>query len=206
MVYFVNMGLIGIKFRAYPSSEQKQTLSQWIGCARFIYNAKCDEDKYFRTLLKKSLSLTGEQVPVDQSYSQFKTEQTGWLDDCPSQILRNSAVNWYHAYQRFFQGLGGRPQHKAKGKKDSIYLTSELFSFDEPYVELPKTKCQYVPPLIVLLLDLGRSLHTFFRGHRDHRRREMLVQECRREISMCEIVPNYRSPVSGTDPNQENAC
>lgn len=106
------MALTGIKFRAYPTSEQKRRLSQWMGCARFIYNAKCDDDKYYRTFLAHSLGLTGEQVPVDQSYSQYKSEITPWLKDCPSPILRNSAVIWYQAYQKYFQGLAGRPKRK----------------------------------------------------------------------------------------------
>ena len=124
------MSLCGVKFAAHPTEEQKLVLSQWMGCARFIYNAKCDEDQYYRTFLKQSLSLTGEKTPVDQTYSQFKSELTPWLADCPSQILRNSAVNWYEAYQRFFQGLGGRPTKKKKGRRDSIWLTRELFQLE----------------------------------------------------------------------------
>jgi putative transposase len=125
------MALTGIKLRAFPTEEQKHSFSQWMGCARFIYNAKCDDDKYFRTFLAHNLGLTGHNVPVDQTYSQYKSELSAWLSDCPSQILRNSAVNWYQAYQRFFQGLGGRPKRKRKGGKDSIWLTSELFRFED---------------------------------------------------------------------------
>src|SRR5207253_2366033 len=67
---------------------------------------------------------------VDQTYAQYKTELTPWLDECPAQVLRNSAVNWYQAYQKYFQGLAGRPKHKKKGGHGSVYLTSELFRFD----------------------------------------------------------------------------
>ena len=85
-----HMALTGIKLRAFPTGEQKQTFSQWMGCSRFIYNAKCDDDKYFRTLLAKSLALTGEHVPIDQAYAQYKTELTPWLNDCPAQILADA--------------------------------------------------------------------------------------------------------------------
>jgi putative transposase len=125
------MSLTGVKFRAYPTSQQKRILSQWMGCARFIYNAKCSEDRYFRIFLKKSLSLTGHPIPVDQSYSQFKSEATAFLSECPSQILRNSTVLWYRAYQRFFQGLSGRPVPKKKGRRESIWLTAELFRLEQ---------------------------------------------------------------------------
>lgn len=134
------MSLNGVKFKAKPTSEQKRVLSQWMGAARFIYNAKCDQDQYYRTFLKHSLSLTGEKVPIDQTYSQFKTQLTPWLKDCPSQILRNSAVRWYEAYQRFFQGLGGRPTKKKKGTRDSIWLTRELFQIEIVFDEETKHK------------------------------------------------------------------
>lgn len=124
------MLLCGVKFQAYPSSEQKLVLSKWMGCARFVYNSKCEEDEYFRKFRNHSLSLTGENIPIDQSYSQFKTELTPWLKDCPSQILRNSVARWYEAYQRYFNGLSGRPRKKKKGRHNSIWLTNEVFKLE----------------------------------------------------------------------------
>ncbi|MGE5751686.1 MAG: helix-turn-helix domain-containing protein [Nitrospirota bacterium] len=65
----------GVKFRCYPTEEQQKILSQWMGCQRFIYNAKVSEDRYFRTFRNHSLSLTGIQTPVDQQYAQFKSNE-----------------------------------------------------------------------------------------------------------------------------------
>jgi len=78
--------ITGKKFRIYPSGDQAKTLLQWIGHQRFIYNAKVQEDRYFRKFAHKALSLVGEQVPCDQQYSQFKTEETAFLKEVPSQI------------------------------------------------------------------------------------------------------------------------
>ena len=61
------MSLCGVKFKAFPTGQQKRILSQWMGCARFIYSAKCDEDFYFRTFKAHSPALVGEPVPVDQT-------------------------------------------------------------------------------------------------------------------------------------------
>ncbi len=124
------MSLCGVKFKANPTGEQKQVLSQWMGCARFVYNAKVEEMNYFWTFRRQSLALTGYPLPVDQSYSRFKSELTPWLSDCPSQILRNAVTNWYEAFQRFRQGKSGLPVKKKKGKRDSILLTNELFQLD----------------------------------------------------------------------------
>ncbi|WOG29223.1 helix-turn-helix domain-containing protein [Endozoicomonas sp. 8E] len=35
--------LRGIRLKANPTDQQKLVLSQWMGCARVIWNAKCDE-------------------------------------------------------------------------------------------------------------------------------------------------------------------
>jgi putative transposase len=118
--------ILGIKSTFTPRKELGEILTQWIGCARVVYTAKCDEDKYLRTFAKKYLPV-GTWPEINKSYSQFKTDLTPWLKVCPSQILRNSATIWYHTYQRFFKGLGGRPKRKTRVTGDYIWLTSELF-------------------------------------------------------------------------------
>lgn len=120
---------IGNRFRCYPTPAQAQTLLQWIGCQRYVYNAKVGEDQYFRRFARKSLTHTGEFAPIDQQYSQFKTELTPWLSEVPSIILRNGTVLWKQAYSRYFQKLGGRPAIHKKHGKQSVWLTSELFEF-----------------------------------------------------------------------------
>lgn len=130
------MGMCGIKMRARPTSEQKKVLSQWMGCSRLIYNAKCDEQEYFFRFKCRFPEFAGEKVPVDQAYSQFKTESSEFLKDCPSEILRNSSVIWYQAMQRYFKGLAGRPVRKKKGGRSSVWLTKELFSLSRD----PKTR------------------------------------------------------------------
>jgi putative transposase len=120
---------IGHRYRCYPTHAQAQTLLRWIGCQRFIYNAKVGEDRYFRRFARSCLALTGHFAPIDQQYSHFKTDLTPWLFEVPSQVLRNGAVLWKAAYGRYFQKLGGRPTiHKKQGEQ-SVWLTSELFEF-----------------------------------------------------------------------------
>jgi len=120
---------IGSRFRFYPTPAQAQILLQWIGCQRHIYNAKVDEDQYFRRFARKSLSHTGEFAPVDQQYSQFKTDLTPWLSEVPGVVLRNGAVLWKQAYGRYFSKLGSRPTIHKKHGQQSVWLTSELFKF-----------------------------------------------------------------------------
>ena len=120
---------IGNRFRCYPTPAQAQTLLAWIGCQRFIYNAKVGEDRYFRAFARKSLSNVGAFAPIDQRYSHFKTELTPWLGDVPSQILRNGAVLWKQAYGRYFSKLAGRPVIHRKTGEQSVWITRKLFTF-----------------------------------------------------------------------------
>ncbi len=137
----------GSKFRCYPTFEQKKTFSEWIGCQRFIYNAKVGEDRYFRTFLHNSLSLAGSIAPIDQQYSQFKNKDlTPFLYDVPSQVLRNAATRFKAAYSRFFVGLAERPTFKKRHGKQTVWLTNELFSF-EPTGEVTVKKRNNKPDL-----------------------------------------------------------
>lgn len=122
--------IVGISLQAHPTELQKKILSQWMGCARFIWNAKCDTQEYLYQFAKKYLPV-GTHAPIDQSFAQYKNvELSPWLYDCPSQILRNSAVNWYNTFRNFMKGNCGRPRRKKKSDSGSVLLTRELFRFE----------------------------------------------------------------------------
>ncbi len=121
--------LMGIKLRAHPTDEQKIILSQWIGCARVVWNAKCEEWKYESTYVRKYMAI-GNYAEINATYSQYKdSDLTPYLSKVPSQILRNSATNWYDTMQKWLKGLCGPAQRKKKGSEESVYLTSELYKF-----------------------------------------------------------------------------
>lgn len=107
--------LTGIRYKAYPSDQQASVLSQWIGCARVIWNAKCNEDEYLRTFSRKYLP-AGTFPEISKQYAHFKSEETAWLKKCPSQILRNSATIWHDTYSDFLKGRCGRPRVKRREK------------------------------------------------------------------------------------------
>jgi putative transposase len=111
----------GFRFRCYPTEAQAASLLRWIGCQRFIYNAKVGEDRYFRTFARKSLQHADQFAPQDQQYSHFITEETSWLREVPSQVLSNGAVRWKQAYAASTRNWPGarqsrrRPVRKASG-------------------------------------------------------------------------------------------
>ena len=121
--------LMGIKMRAYPTEEQKQVLSQWMGCARVVWNAKCEEWKYLSTYARKYMPLN-VYAPIDQGYSQYKEETlTPYLSKVPSQILRNVTSNWYETMSRWRKGICSPAKRKKKGSTSSVHLTRELYQF-----------------------------------------------------------------------------
>ncbi|MGK3130786.1 helix-turn-helix domain-containing protein [Pantoea sp. C8B4] len=63
--------LTGIKLRANPTASQREKLSRWMGCARVIWNAKVDEERYYRTFARKYYPV-GTYAPVDQTAAHFK--------------------------------------------------------------------------------------------------------------------------------------
>lgn len=104
--------LTGIKLRANPTSHQKLILSQWMGCARSIWNAKVEEERYYRTYARKYCTI-GTYAPIDQTTSQFKSKELSpWLSECPSQILRNSAV--IHPAKRYLKYPHQQPVRSAQ--------------------------------------------------------------------------------------------
>lgn len=141
----------GIRCRAYPSVEQQIKLSQWIGCARVIYNAKVSEMEYFQTFSRKALG-PWPRLEMDQAYSQFKDKElTPFLFDVPSQVLRNASVQFMAAWQRHMKGLASKPTTKKKGRRDSVSLTSELFTLSEEGVLTVGTKKHQIGSLKVSL-------------------------------------------------------
>lgn len=154
----------GYRFRCYPTAAQKQTLLRWIGCQRFIYNAKVGEDRYFRAFRRKALALAGMQAPVDQQYAQFIGEDTAFLREVPSPVLRNGAVRWKQAYGRYFAKLARRPKFRGKSGEQSVWITSELFRF-EPVVDTGTGEITYRLFLGTKKFPVGEIACTAHRPH-----------------------------------------
>jgi len=137
----------GYRFRAYPDDRVAGVLARWIGCQRFIKNAKVHEDRYYRAFQRRFAAFAGQHAPVDQAYAHLVGDgnagalrdssgdlvrheaDTTWLREVPSHVLRNGAVRFYQAYQRFFKGLAKRPTITPRHGEQSVWLTSELFKF-----------------------------------------------------------------------------
>ena len=104
----------GFRFRLYPTPEQASCLLRWIGCQRFIYNAKVSEDRYFLTFARKSLPHR-QFAPQDQQYSHF-IEATPWLREGLASA-QNGAVRWKQAYSRYWKTRVGPPSRNQRAQR-----------------------------------------------------------------------------------------
>jgi putative transposase len=122
----------GVRFKALPTREQAVALARWIGCQRFIYNGKVDEDRLFaaqRRLLLRDEPGKIFTTPVDNSTAQFKTELTPWLKEVPSAVLRQAVCRWRTAKQRQLVGLAKAPRNRTRRDFTSVRLDSDMFEF-----------------------------------------------------------------------------
>jgi putative transposase len=127
--------LKAIKFRLYPTEEQKELLEKQFGCSRYVYNWALDYSKW------------------EYEHNQTKTSKNGWKALLPklkeylpwlktggnSQALQEEISHLDSAYQRFFKKLGCFPRFKSKYDKQS-FSVPQHFKIDKGTLSIPKIK------------------------------------------------------------------
>ncbi len=119
----------GVRFRCYPTTGQAHIPAREIGSPRFISDAKVSEDRHSRRFARKSPRHTGQGIPIDPRYSQFRTDPAPWLAEGPSQVPRHGAVRGKRAMSRYFANPSGHPALRKRRGRQSVWPTSELFAF-----------------------------------------------------------------------------
>lgn len=121
----------GIKFQIKPTDEQAQKLRMWIGCQRNIYNAKVENMRYQLVLRKfhkdQFPDIETPFVEFNQEYA-CHTKDIEFFKEVPPPILRNGSYRFMQAVNRWQKKLSDRPTRKKKHGKQSVLVTSELFS------------------------------------------------------------------------------
>lgn len=106
-----------IKVRVYPTTEQKEVLSQHFGCSRWWWN-------YALNLCIETYKGTGKGLnrsALNRYLPQLKKqEEQEWLSDCYSQVLQATTLNLTTAYKNFFDGRARYPRFNSKKGKQSI--------------------------------------------------------------------------------------
>jgi len=75
---------------------------------------------------------------IDPKFFHYKDEtMPPGLIECPSQILRSSAINWFQTYQKFLKGECGKPKLK---KKSSGGMVRPMQTGSEVFDRTPQQK------------------------------------------------------------------
>lgn len=124
------------KFRMYPNAEQKDLLSKYFGCSRFVYNYFLNEriEQYKAT--QKSDNYYDQAKKLTQLKKQ---EDFAWLREINSQTLRHNLRHLESAYLNFFRGNAKFPRFKSKKDKNS-FVVPQFCSVVDNYISLPKFK------------------------------------------------------------------
>lgn len=131
------------KYRIYPTTEQEQTLAQFFGAKRWIYNHFLHEQKQKFMQKEKHLSNFDMNYIITELKKQ---EDTAWLRLIDDWCLKHTTEDLNNAYSAFFNSIKGKrkgkkmelPRFKKKTSKQS-YRTRGVKILDGA-VKLPKIK------------------------------------------------------------------
>ena len=105
------------KFRLYPTKEQEILINKTFGCTRLVYNIMLTKKK-----INNNLSCYDLIKEIPSLYEEYP-----FLKEVDSCSLRCTIFDLDNGFSRFYKKLGGYPNFKKKGYKDS-YRTSFISS------------------------------------------------------------------------------
>ena len=125
------------KYKLNPTFKQKNLLSQFFGCARFIYNWGLNRKESFYKETKENLSYV---MLAKELTALKKQEETKWLNECANECLQQSLRNLDTAYSNFFHKRADRPKFKSKKKSKDVckFVNCVHFDFEKWKVKMPK--------------------------------------------------------------------
>lgn len=107
------------RYRLYPTPVQGETLRQFVGATRFVYNL-CLEQR--RDFWRQYRSATGGQlnfVSQGREVTKLRTE-VDWIAAAPRTCLTQALRDLDKAFANFFAGRAGFPSPRRRGVNDSF--------------------------------------------------------------------------------------
>ena len=143
-----------LKLRLYPNEEQKTFLDKSLGCSRFFYNYRLNEQiEFYKNEIepiKNDEKLKKEKYKSFKSTSkkQFK-EKFEWAKECSDDCLNSTERNLQSAFNNFFKSLNksrkgkqGFPKFRSKKEhKDSYtecHVKKNAFDFHNRKINISK--------------------------------------------------------------------
>ncbi len=123
------------KYRIYPTDEQKKTLAQTFGCARFVYNwaLRLRTDAYYQQQKRVSYHDTSAALT-----SLKKQPEYSWLNDVAAVPLQQSLRHLDKAFKNFFEGRTLYPKFHSKHRDQSATYIGTAFHWNGETLTLAK--------------------------------------------------------------------
>ena len=129
--------LKGYKYKLLPNKEQRETLSKYFGCVRFIYNWGLNRKIDTHKESGKSIGYVqlARELTLLKQQKEFE-----WLNECSTVAMQQSLRNLETAFSKFFNKNAKYPKFKSKiYSRDSVKLIQHVhFDFRDWTVKLPK--------------------------------------------------------------------
>lgn len=126
-----------VKYRIYPTEEQKVFFAKNFGCCRFVYNTMLSiQEELYR---KNGLHLSKYDA-FKMMTSELKS-RAAFLKEADSLALMNSVFALSDAYDRYFRKLAGRPVYKTRKRNRDSYTTNNqngTVSVSDRHIRIPK--------------------------------------------------------------------
>ena len=125
-----------IKYRIYPTAEQKVLIAKTFGCSRFVYNKMLD--------LSKEAYSNGEHLTSRIAFNYRLTDlkkEFPWLYEVDNSALRSANDALANAFSNFFSKRAGFPKyHKKKlgGSYTSKTNGHNNIALEDKQIKIPK--------------------------------------------------------------------
>lgn len=110
----------GYRFRLYPTEAQAETLGQWVGVTRLVYNLALEQRRDFWRQYRASEGRPISYASQCKELTDLRAE-VDWIRDVPRHGQEAALKDLDRAFLRFFRG-GGFPTTRKMGLNDSTRL------------------------------------------------------------------------------------
>ena len=116
-----------VVYRVLPGSEGRaRRLASIAGACRFVWNELLDQQEQLHTMARMCGGRTASPTffTMGKAFTDLR-RVTPWLQDMPYAAVRYTLKHQADAWRRFFDGAGGRPRFKRRGR-DSVTIPENV--------------------------------------------------------------------------------
>ncbi|MDO9364649.1 MAG: transposase [Sphingopyxis sp.] len=125
------------RYRLCPSAVQAETMAQFAGVCRLVYNIALEQRRDWYRQFKIA---TGKNISFYSQAKELKDLRASvdWIGAAPHCAQVQALWDLDDAFQRFFRGKNGYPSPRRKGENDSFRIPGK--EFHSPIRNLPNTR------------------------------------------------------------------